>query len=265
MLQSWFAFIDAMQAQQESAHRLWPVEPGSSIALDDDLTSPLQVGHQVQRLIHVASDHLTAIRRLLGGEPAASQPSQGVVSVYADYTLVRGALEAAMLGHWILLPSDRIERVRRCLTLMSQDFFDEYKAAERLSMHELGGPQVLAEAKRRHDRGKAAIERVAAQAGIYGPIPRLRIEQALSEVDAATARQLLLMWKIASGMTHGRLWAGLTMSTVTEMADHGDDTVTIRTEGNLLRVTVAVGDAVSALKALLRLFELRRTVPACSG
>jgi hypothetical protein len=123
---------------------------------------------------------------------------------------------------------------------------------------------VLADAEQRYESRREWIRETAARADVTGKVPLFKLEAALADVDAASDRNLLIMWKLTSGMAHGRLWAGLTLNRMTETFDHGDDTVTIRSEGDLTRVTVALGDAVSALQSLLRLFELRRTVPRCS-
>lgn len=265
LLHNWFDFIDQLQQHMESATPLWAVDPDSSIAKDDELTKPFQLGHQVQRLVFVASDHLTAVRRLIGGNPDAQGEAEGVLNVHADYTLIRGALEAAMAAHWLLLPADRTTRIRRCLSLLSQDSFDEFQAAKRLAAVDVvGGPTVLADAEQRYESRREWIRETAGRADVTGKVPLFKLEAALAEVDAASDRNLLIMWKLTSGMAHGRLWAGLTLNTMTETFDHGDDTVTIRSEGDLTRVTVALGDAVSALQSVLRLFELRRTVPRCS-
>lgn len=261
---TWFTYIDQLQGHMESASPPWVVDPSSSIAKDDELTAPFQLSHQIQRLVFIAIDHLTAVRRLMGGDPNATGDVQGVLNVNADYTLMRGALEAAMVAHWLLLPADRITRIRRCLSLLSQDFFDEYQAAKRLSeVDGVGGPKVLADAEQRREGRRKWIRQTAERAEVTGNIPIFKLVTALTDVDAASDRNLLIMWKLTSGMAHGRLWAGLTLNTMTETFDHGDDTVTIRSEGDLTRVTVALGDAVSALQSLLRLFELRRTVPGC--
>lgn len=261
LLVQWFEYIDELQRHlDDGASPPWATESGSSLALDNTLSAPLQIGHQVERLIHVATDHLSAVRGLIAGNSEGG----GVLNVYADYTLIRAALEAAMIGQWLLLPNGRVDRVERCLMLMNQDFFDEDQASKVLAVVDvLPDSEVTTAAEAKHAERKAWSQAIAHRAGLTRALRRFQLERALSDVDAASERHLLLMWKIASGMAHGRQWAGMTVSQRTETFSHDDDTVTIRLEGDLQRVTVTLGAAVSALQDLMALFNMRRTRPAC--
>lgn len=266
LLRSLFERIDQLERHLSGPTAVpWVTESGSSLERDNELTRPFHLGHQVQRLIHVASDHLSGLRRLMGGGSHGQGPGEFVVNVYADYTLARGALEAATVAHWLLLPTSRATRVERTLSLMNQDFFDERRAGERLARLVPNGQEVLADLARRREERAQWVRDVVERAGISADLPRFRLEDAIAEVDARSGRELLLMWKLMSGMAHGRLWAALTLNQITETLDHGDGTVTIRAEGDLPRVVVAVGDAVFALDALLSLFNQRRTAPRCTG
>ena len=99
-----------------------------------------------------------------------------------------------MIGHWILLPSARADRMNRCLALMSQDFYDESQGSKVLASLDVhSGSKVSAAAEAKLIERREWSQAIADLAGLSGPPPRFKLERALSEVDAVSERHLLLI------------------------------------------------------------------------
>ena len=124
LLPSAFRRIDQLQARVDKQREPWKVQPGSSLYLDDLASAPLQISHTAQRLFLVAVDHLHAVRVLLAPDLRAPNKIDGHLHINADYTILRGAMEASLTALWLLRPQDRLTRVSRSIAIAQQDAFD---------------------------------------------------------------------------------------------------------------------------------------------
>ncbi|TGY86362.1 hypothetical protein E5226_02240 [Cellulomonas shaoxiangyii] len=145
-------------------------------------------------------DHLDAHRGLM--EDAQR------THVWAEYTLMRAALETACTAVWLVTPDEPEERRFRLLRLAAKDINDSKDAAKlhrtepasgRTHKERLDEVKALAPAERRAE--------VGASLGYRG-IVRAAAPAADVEPDF-----LELQWRILSGLTHGAQWATLGCST----------------------------------------------------
>lgn len=165
--------------------------PASVVRIDDRMCvehDPLS--SQVSGLLHAAEDNLHGVRVMI-------RDAQ-VIHTFAEYAMVRGAIESAAMAWWLMAPEDRRERVKRHLRLIWRDTLD---------MHEALGD--LQEIEARKETRRQEILEAASAAGIASNDAFARwgykgIVQAFSE---ATKVPALLTWQAASGMVHARRWA----------------------------------------------------------
>lgn len=97
------------------------VAPGSAVALDDRWCvgyDPLS--SQVSGLLHAAEDNLHGIKVMIRDAE--------VMHTFAEYAMVRGAIECACLAWWLLAPEHRAQRVGRHLRLIWRDALDMHDA-----------------------------------------------------------------------------------------------------------------------------------------
>ncbi|MGB7448813.1 MAG: hypothetical protein WA892_06755 [Ornithinimicrobium sp.] len=191
----------ALRRHEHYEREPWSVPEGTSLASDDARSQPLQVSHAVQALASVADDHLMTLRALF--VDANSLPT------LAGASLVRGALETAAAGLWILDAETRKQRVTNCLRWHAQDAHDAARFASTLGAGEGSESMALVE----ETTARAHIELPKRQA--------LRSKTILEGADEAMRRaelagegasDYLAMWQAASAFAHGRRWPMLTLS-----------------------------------------------------
>ncbi|GAA3264520.1 hypothetical protein GCM10010469_34200 [Streptomyces labedae] len=174
------------------------VEAGSSLSGDDAKIPTLMMSSAAYQCFVHAVDHLHAVQALLF--------EAKVMHSYAPYSLLRAAVEAAGEAIWLLGPSGRQERIRRCLkrayenVSKGKDFMD------------LSG---LQPSGRSHAERVQEIRDLAAEHGLdpNDVCGRWSTQRQLKYVDEdvrhdkdALAQNL---WQICSGFAHGREWATL--------------------------------------------------------
>lgn len=225
----------------------WPIHPDSSLAEDDRVGDPFMPSHTLIACIQACLEHFDALGRLLGGD-------NGALHIRADYTLVRSALEAAAMAHWILMPAERAERVTRCLRLSTKDARDSSSLAA-------DDPS----ARRRITSAREdAVREVARSQGLdlTEVTKGITMTDLLRAVDQRTATESLKSWQLCAGMAHGRQWALLAMSDLKELAqDQASGVVTHHVSARLGLLFVCASDAYDLLTRVLGVFHGRRRAP----
>jgi hypothetical protein len=213
------------------------VQAGSSMRrLDDALGHPFQLSHLVTGAQVKAVDHFVASRNLIF--------RAGTLHPWAAFSLARGALETSAIAAWLLSSPVDTDRYRRSLRLSHQDLLDQIEfetrfAQERPAESELvdGSPVELV--ARLEERRARALQR-AVDLGLDRTWVGAKLSwQAIldmvgNELQPKLDRKLspLLIWKLLSGATHGRVWASLTGLQREIVADHADGTVLIKQTTN---------------------------------
>jgi hypothetical protein len=87
--------------------------PGSQLARDDRLVHPYQISHAATGALVSAVDHMDALRTLV--------EDAHVIHARAPLTLLRGSLENASVAVWLMVASNRKERIRRRLRWQWED------------------------------------------------------------------------------------------------------------------------------------------------
>ncbi|NED22410.1 hypothetical protein G3I31_30985 [Streptomyces sp. SID9913] len=174
------------------------VEPGSSLSGDDAKIPTLMVSSAAYQCFTHAVDHLHAVQALLF--------EARVIHSYAPYSLLRAAVEAAGEAIWLLEPSSRQERIRRCLkrayenVRQGKDFMD------------LSG---LQPSGRPHAERVQELKDLAVQNGLdpHDVCGRWSTQRQLAFADQAVGdgkeTYAQNLWQICSGFAHGREWATL--------------------------------------------------------
>lgn len=216
----------------------------------DDLQTPYEpISYQTQHLASVSIDHLQTYASLL----ADSQ----VLPMVGGYGLIRGAIEAAGLGVWVLGPNTRDSRVHRSLRLT---WDQETKASEIAGKL---GHEVSARLARTHRR----LEEIK---NMRKANRQLRIDQkfpTMTDVLRIVGKSLanqetfspLVAWSVCSSLTHANRATTqyvLESKLVGKINDHASERMlTSSFAMNALLLAPAVG----ATTALIELFEHRTT------
>lgn len=229
--------------QERQRERLDP-QPGSDLAGDDALTSPVQLSHLARGSLGQAADHLDAIRTLLFEAQR--------LHTWAPYTLARGALENAATAVWLLAPEDRETRVHRRLRLRVQDLRDEEEFFEDAGLTPVR--DVAAD--------RELVRQLARDAGVKtdnlfarGPTFTRILDEAQGPAGLSTARAL---WRLSSGIAHGRQWATLSSALAKDVVHQQDDVATVAYTADETVVLGVVNVAVRMTDAGWRLLDRRR-------
>ncbi|TLF74041.1 hypothetical protein [Nocardia cyriacigeorgica] len=237
--------IEAWQKRVDTRESL-DIAAGSSLAADDEHSKPCEVSYSVDSNIHVAVDHLHAVKVLVHDSK--------VLHTMAPFTLVRGALESLSAAFWILHPTSRTERITRSLLWSAKNYKDQRTAFTPLELD----PSAYGGLKPRMD----SIFEVAARRGI----PNEDVDRRLFSTDVVLyvdermdALQIAFIWRLCSGFAHGRPWAILGSSHKEEREPLRPDTVALRLSADPERVVIAVAQAVALLNTVAELRQLRAT------
>jgi hypothetical protein len=206
-------------------------------------SNPFEVSHAALYSITVAVDHLHSLRMLV--QEAKS------LHLFAPYTLNRAAVEAAATAVWLAAPRRRDERIRRRLKLQTQNARDSDSVAVRAGL-----PSELQDRHRR-------IREIAGRRpnldpnDIVGTPPGMETIVRDAGTDCAVgADTALVVWKVCSGITHGRMWAGINLSDREELTRVGDIAGVHMTPA-AGRVALMTGVSVAFTAEARRLFALR--------
>jgi len=183
-------------AQTEALSEMWTsfeVRRGTALAGDDRATPFEPTSQWIGTFVNVAFDNLRTVKLII--QDAQTMPMS------AHFGLLRNALEAAGVGLWLIGPGARDTRVLRTLQLSYENRRDE---------HNLNG--VIGGSAGRLTSDDATVARLNeirdARAGIAGlslspPSISTRLRSA-QEFAGQHDFPLLTMWKLTSGVAHGR-------------------------------------------------------------
>lgn len=236
-----FDDIDHTQATLDNADsRHFDVHPRSPLAADNRKTDPFQVSHEAAHLTVNAVGHLHAIGCLIRESKALHNGP--------PFALARASIESSASVVWMLSPANRSTRIKRRLSLALQDAYDADKAAR-----EIGNQNTTLNA--RLDR----LTEIVRTATGDREIPRLWTTTVVKEAEAAAGVGFrpMLVWRVGSGFSHGRLWTDISMLDREEFPTDEAGVVRARLSNNLTRVWWACRAAHEMLLAASRLYRQR--------
>jgi len=243
--QKWFEVSEALDALVRRLDRRdeWQVESRSSLSGDDAAASPYHVSHAVVQCLFTGVQHMHALKTLIVDAQA--------LHLGPPWTLARTAVENLATAYWILHPSNRKERVARTLRWHYRNLRDQEEAL-RPVMPKFDPLSVRIAKLRRAVEANGLDLRDIKKGYTSTGVVRYLDEHVRGRGD-------LLLWRIGSGMAHGRPWAylGLSDQEISPAAD--DDAVHVRMTDDVSRVLLPILRAVHVTEDLLILLEQRRT------
>ena len=236
-------YIDQLQ-ERSAMPGEFAVAQGSALSQDDLESTPYQVSHAVRSCINAGIDHLHSLKVLV--------VDQGAIHVAGPYSLVRGALESFAAAYWMLGPDDRQERVLRTLRWQYQNERDQETALADLDIaglrshaDRLGSIVVVGEGLALNRR---AIEERVTSTGM------------LTYAEGETGLKVLLPWRIASGLAHGRPWATMGMSRREIEPTDDPEVMSVKLASGRSRILVFTVTSIKLLQTVLRLHEARASL-----
>lgn len=229
------------------------VEAGSDLEGDaSKLAGLYDPSETVRRSIATAVSHCKAIYEALLID------GHGWLNSY--YPLVRAVLENAALAHWLVVPDSQEERCYRQILVGWTDLEEDRK-----SWTPGCDPQsqtYIAAMKERDDK-KANAESLAVAIGKpLPPNPQLHyVDPVKSLPISANFNPPETIWRVCSGMAHGKTWAFQLLSGTQGRFDRPDGGYRATFNLDLHALLVCVGVAVYALEQAVKLFDHRRSAP----
>jgi hypothetical protein len=218
---------------------------------DDTLLDPYHLSSAAWHALLYAVDHLHALRALLR--------EVAWIHMFADFTLVRGALENAAAAVWMLQPPQRPERLTRRLRFAGADIRNG-EAAKRL---------ILKPGPRSEEERMSELRAIAARAGLqdnalgkrpgvgYGEI----VDLAGAALNADAAKFAPASWRLCSALSHGDLWATLAATERVELPEVLANLPTFQLTANLPMLLYAAVVAVHMAEYGWHLYDLRSMPP----
>jgi hypothetical protein len=231
---------------------LWPdVLDGSQMALDDSETDPHQMAHVIQGPLNNAIEHLHAT--------AALVRKTALLHNGPPFTLCRTAVESAATAYWMLVPTERKQRLKNHLIYVRQDTFD-YEQVSHLVAERMKQRKKTDTFGQRRDWAVKAKEKHH----ITGLPNKLEYERMIVEVDKAIALQdggendhhIETYWKTASAFGHGRQWAMLNVLVREEVVPLGNATASIKLGNTDSRVMWGSAAAYELINRSLSLYYM---------
>lgn len=233
---------DMLSLHTEMNH--WPAaEPGSVLFEDDQVTHPFPFSNGVRYLLVVAVDNLVGLRNMLIESIKDGVPTLTIYP-FSPYTLLRNAIECAGTAIWLMQPHERHQRILRIAQFELEDAKKNKAALE--TMGGLGDGAF--------NRKKAIIEEMIAphsELSWKNVSAGFRVTDLLASIGTLAQFEGLNplgKWQIASGMAHGKRWAGTLLSDLKEATlpePNGDSTFHVY--GNFKNVLWVAGCARSLL------------------
>lgn len=231
-----------------------PVElpmPGSELAVDDEITDPRRLSHQVLASVRAAADHFHAASLLIS--------AGRTVHANAQFTLLRAALENAATAVFVLGPDDRQSRVFRSLRVTWGDVVDQHNLLDNVgqSMRKSRADfkAELQSVARRQGMPESEVAKIAARPLSYSTI----VETAGIESFGKAGPVVLKTWMLNSGSAHGKQWAALVMIDRTNlMATDDVDVLQGRITAPTLQLRLSASVARRMIEKAWALYERRR-------
>ncbi|WP_449373053.1 hypothetical protein [Arthrobacter psychrolactophilus] len=183
----------------------YPLAPDSLLVGDESgMPESVSVAAVVRSLLDSAVDDLVSAFAL------ATEAKR--LSPVGIPTLVRGAIELAGLGMWVLAGNERLGRQERAIRIAYDSFVNASKFFEELSKN-VAVPQSV-----RDDAAKGAVYNKSCCSTLLEGAARgghkknkvsarLNRTSALKEVDVARETDFFSKWQLCSGFAHGLAWA----------------------------------------------------------
>ncbi|MGY4542633.1 hypothetical protein ACVWY0_002557 [Arthrobacter sp. UYNi723] len=245
-------FLDKHKGLSDKINTPLAVQPGSAIYGDDAATQPLPTSYYVKYLLSAGSDNLLAVRSMLV-QTETAENIQLTLHSFAPYTLIRNAIECASTAIWILTPPSRTTRVFRAAVMELDDAWKSHMAFKSMNL----------------DGEETYARRIEAIQGIIAKYPGISFKQlkdggkmtdVLAEVGKTPGLERinpLAKWQLASGMAHGKRWAGLLLNDKTPLVPDADSTYVMT--GNYKHLLMFVSAAYVLLETGQALLSDRST------
>lgn len=258
--------IPVLITRYEKTAELAP-KPSSELGDDDRRTSFLQLSHYVAASMHVATDALSAVAKLLQPEPGALEHR-----LTAQFPLMRSALEASATALWLLRPDEQRTRIVRLLQLRRSDVLYDLQLAKSAAkvMSSFGkahvataqrGVRDATKRKKKHDARLneiAAAEAIAYEEFLSGsPGLAAIIDEAADDEGKASA-----VWRVISGLSHPSPLRLLQTSQIEQAADDGNDTVHLLSSMKLQNTIVSLMSAMLLYQEATEMRARRMLKPA---
>jgi hypothetical protein len=171
-------------------------QPGSEAAMDEASA----LGHHVRIMaidhLMTGLDHLVMWHRLL---------TAGVQPYASHITLIRGAMEGAVICRWLIDPrEDSAERVRRGVALLLEDYGNRDDFERDFGIADAIKPPAKTAADRRAEL-KAA--RIAAK---IGPTQTPKMTTLFGGYIGLPSARGRAVYRLLSAWAHGKQWKGMT-------------------------------------------------------
>lgn len=183
----------------------YPLAPDSLLVGDESgMPEGVSVAAVVRSLLDSAVDDLASAFAL------ATEAER--LSPVGIPTLVRGAIELAGLGMWVLAGNERQGRQERALRIAYDSFVNASKFFEELSKNTAVPENVRDDAAKGAVHNKSCCDTLlvgAVQGGLSKDTVSARLNRtsALKEVDVARETDFFSKWQLCSGFAHGLAWA----------------------------------------------------------
>lgn len=246
--------LDQHTLLSDDINQKMEVVAGSSLKGDDNISPTLPLSYYLRYLLTAAADNFRAIRSMLILNEVDSHTNLAL-HPFAHYTLVRNVIECAGTGYWVLSPSSRPKRIHRHAML---ELDDAKKSLSAVNQYGGSGEKTYA---RRVELIRAMIAHYPNDITWKNVTDGFSVTGALREVGTASAFMSvnpLGAWQLASGMAHGKRWAGLILSDK-EPFNSGPDGDTYMVTGSYKHLWWLMNTASIALTEAHRLFVERGT------
>lgn len=190
---------------------------GSEMAIDDEDWPPERLSQVAFMGLGSARDHLHAVRVLIEARQ---------LFPFAQSTLIRAALVGGAQAVWVLAPAERGTRTARARTVALHMDNEHRKHLEQLRAlsevpHE--GTELV------YERVVQRLQELEARRTADGQRSSLNttemVEQAAASAfgTAALTQEVVSIWRLTSGTTHGFAWALLGQAGTGQLAAADDD------------------------------------------
>ncbi|MDR7161797.1 hypothetical protein [Arthrobacter sp. BE255] len=230
------------------------VRPGSSLMGDDNISPALPLSYYLRYLLTAAADNFSAIRSM----SIASENDSHInlaLHPFAPYTLVRNVIECASTCYWVLMPTSRPKRIHRHAML---ELDDAKKSLSAVTQYGGSGEKTytrrvqLIQSMIAHYPDHIAWKNVTQGFSVTGALREVGTASAFASVNP------LGHWQLASGMAHGKRWAGLALSDKEPFYDGPNDD-TYMVTGSYKHLWWLMNTASMTLSEAHRLFVERAT------
>jgi hypothetical protein len=255
LLLSWLDRADRWQSLTDADRSDWRVQPGSALAGDDFRTHPFPVSQAAWHALSVAVDHLGCVRSSLIESRDGDQVST-LIHTYAQFSLIRAAVENSARAVWLLGPRSRQTRMSRRLALQAK----ENKSSDRIRelVNQPASQTKEARLQRLADlliaAGMPASETKAAlRAPTYKEIVRGAGDFTTLEADLTE-----IVWSGCSALSHGDTYGALSIVD-REIVAREKDVALVRFTGSIRNLFWCTVASVIMIEHGFQLYKIRGT------